>query len=170
MVIRATTTSEADRTLRQVQVTATREVDLTTELQQEGKAADGYRAKTISSVGALGSMSLQDTPFSMSVVPLELMRNIQAQSPDDIYKLNASTRTTTPQITSWSPSVNIRGFDGYNTAEDGLRRPYNHAAVIEDKERVEILNGLSGLLFGAAQPGGMVNFVYKRPTVERLNG
>lgn len=169
VVIRASTTSEADRTLRQVQVTATREVDLTTELQQEGKAADGYRAKTISSVGALGSMSLQDTPFSMSVVPLELMQNIQAQSPDDIYKLNASTRTTTPQITSWSPSVNIRGFDGYNTAEDGLRRPYNHAAVIEDKERVEILNGLSGFLFGAAQPGGMVNFVYKRPTIERLN-
>jgi len=102
-------------------------------------------------------------------VPQELIQNIQAQSPDDVYKLNASTRTTTPQITSWSPSVNIRGFDGYNTAEDGLRRSYNHAAVLEDKERVEILNGLSGFLFGAAQPGGMVNFVYKRPTIERLN-
>lgn len=169
VIVRVAPTNEAGVTLPQVQVTATREADSTTALQQEGKAVDGYRATTISSVGALGSMSLQDTPFSMSVVPLELMQNIQAQSPDDIYKLNASTRTTTPQITSWSPAVNIRGFAGYNTAEDGLRRPYNHAAVIEDKERVEILNGLSGFLFGAAQPGGMVNFVYKRPTIERLN-
>lgn len=169
VIVRVAPTNEAGVTLPQVQVTATREADATAALQQEGKAADGYRATTISSVGALGSMSLQDTPFSMSVVPLELMQNIQAQSPDDIYKLNASTRTTTPQITSWSPAVNIRGFAGYNTAEDGLRRPYNHAAVIEDKERVEILNGLSGFLFGAAQPGGMVNFVYKRPTMERLN-
>jgi iron complex outermembrane receptor protein len=103
------------------------------------------------------------------VVPRELLQNIQAQSPDDIYKLNPSTRTTTPQITSWTPMVSIRGFDGYNIAEDGLRRSYNHAAVVEDKERVEILSGLSGFLFGAAPPGGMINYVYKRPTLERLN-
>lgn len=169
VIIRATPTTSSDTTLPQVVVTAARDADSTTALQQEGTAADGYRAKTISSVGALGRMSLQDTPFSMSVVSRELMQNIQAQSPDDVYKLNPSTRTTTPQITSWSPAVNIRGFDGYNTAEDGLRRAYNHAAVLEDKERVEVLNGLSGFLYGAAQPGGMVNFVYKRPTVERLN-
>jgi iron complex outermembrane recepter protein len=169
MVILAAPAASGLNTLPPVRVRAQFEADASAALQQEGTSADGYKVKTISSVGALGSMSLQDTPFSMSVVPLELMQNIQAQSPDDIYKLNASTRTTTPQITSWSPAVNIRGFDGYNTAEDGLRRPYNHAAVLEDKERVEILNGLSGFLFGAAQPGGMVNFVYKRPTLERLN-
>nr|WP_315428960.1 TonB-dependent receptor [uncultured Albidiferax sp.] len=169
VVIRATPSASGTTTLPAVVVTAKFEADSTATLQQEGAAADGYRVKTISSVGALGSMSLQDTPFSMSVVPRELMQNIQAQSPDDVYKLNPSTRTTVPQVTSWSPAVNIRGFDGYNTAEDGLRRAYNHAAVLEDKERVEILNGLSGFLYGAASPGGMVNYVYKRPTTERLS-
>jgi iron complex outermembrane receptor protein len=169
VVIRVASPAPSTTTLPAVLVTAKFETDSAAALQQEGTAADGYRAKTISSVGALGSMSLQDTPFSMSVVPRELIENIQAQSPDDVYKLNASTRTTTPQITSWSPSVSIRGFDGYNTAEDGLRRAYNHAAVLEDKERVEILNGLSGFLYGAASPGGMINYVYKRPTIERLN-
>lgn len=169
VVIRITSAISDSSTLPAVLVTAALESDSTAALQKEGTAADGYRAKTISSVGALGSMSLQDTPFSISVVPRELIQNIQAQSPDDIYKLNPSTRTTTPQITSWAPAVNIRGFDGYNTAEDGLRRNYNHAAVVEDKERVEILNGLSGFLFGAAPPGGMINSVYKRPTIERLN-
>lgn len=138
-------------------------------LQNEGKTADGYKVETISSVGALGRMKLQDTPFAMSVVPQELIQNIQAQSPDDIYKLNPSTRTTTPQITGFSPNVNIRGFGGYNTAENGMRRAYNHVATMEDKERVEILNGLSGFLYGAASPGGMINFVYKRPTIERLS-
>jgi iron complex outermembrane recepter protein len=138
-------------------------------LQNEGKAVNGYKVDTISSVGALGKMKLQDTPFAISVVPQELIQNIQAQSPDDVYKLNPSTRTTTPQITGFSPNVNIRGFDGYNTAENGMRRPTNHVATMEDKERVEILNGLSGFLYGAASPGGMVNFVYKRPTIERLS-
>ncbi len=169
VVIRTAPTGEAGKTLPQVVVTARRDVDATTALQQDGTAADGYQTKIVSSMGAFGSMNLQDTPFSISVVPRELMQNIQAQSPDDIYKLNASTRTTVPQVTSWSPAVNIRGFDGYNTAEDGLRRSYNHAAVLEDKERVEILNGLSGFFYGAAAPGGMVNSVYKRPTMERLN-
>jgi len=167
-VIRSATATDSGRTLPQVLVTADAEND-SSALQKDGTAADGYRAKTVSSLGPLGSMNLQDTPFSMSVVPRELMQNIQAQSPDDIYKLNPSTRTSTPQITSWSPLVSIRGFEGSNIAEDGLRRVYNHAAVLEDKERVEILNGLSGFLYGAASPGGMINYVYKRPTMERLN-
>ncbi|WP_041361957.1 TonB-dependent receptor [Methylovorus sp. MP688] len=154
-------------TLPEVSVSAANESSAN--VQEEGKAADGYRVKTISSVGALGSMRLQDTPYAMSVIPQELIQNIQAQSPDDVYKLNPSTRTTTPQITGFSPNVNIRGFGGYNTAEDGMRRAYNHAATMEDKERVEVLNGLSGFLYGAASPGGMINFVYKRPTIERLN-
>ena len=138
-------------------------------VQDEGQASDGYRARTASSVGALGSMDLLDTPFSISVVPQALLQNIQAQSPDDVYKLNPATRTATPQASGWSPAITIRGFNSYDTAEDGLRRPYNHAAVIEDKERVEVLNGLSGFLYGAAAPGGMVNYVTKRPTAERLN-
>jgi iron complex outermembrane receptor protein len=138
-------------------------------LQHEGRAETGYRADTVSSVGALGARAIIDTPFSIALVPNELMQNIQAQSPDDIYKINPYTRTITPQSTGWSPVVSIRGFQSSDTAEDGLRRPYNHAAVIEDKERIEILGGLSGFLYGAAAPGGMINYVYKRPTVERLN-
>lgn len=137
--------------------------------QTEGKASAGYRSKTLTSLGQLGSASLQETPFSVSVVPQELIQNIQAQSADDIYKISPSTRTITAQNTGWSPAVSIRGFTSYDTAEDGLRRPYNHAAVVEDKERVEILNGLSGFLYGAAAPGGMVNYVYKRPTAQRYS-
>lgn len=135
----------------------------------DGTTGDGYRASTISSVGALGAMDVRDVPFSVSIVPQELIRNIQAQSPDDIYRLVPSTRTAVPQATGWSPLVSIRGFQTYDTAEDGLRRPYNHAAVIEDKERIEVLNGLSGFLYGAAAPAGMINYVYKRPTLERFN-
>jgi len=151
--------------LPSVKVTA----DAERNLQFEGTAADGYRVKTVSSVGGLGSMNLQDTPFSISVIPKELIENVQASSPDDIYRINPSTRTSTPQSTGWSPMVSIRGFQTYDIAEDGLRRPYNHAAILEDKERIEVLSGLSGFLYGAAPPAGMINYVSKRPTQERLN-
>lgn len=169
VVVRAAPTSETGSTLPQVVVTATRESDATTGLQQDGTAADGYRAKTVSSVGALGSMSLQDTPFSMSVIPRELIENIHAQSPDDVYKINPSTLSHVPQATGFAPMVRIRGFNTYDRAEDGLRRAYGFATSMEDKERIEVLNGASGFLFGAASPGGMVNYVNKRPTRDRLN-
>ncbi len=162
--------AEAERLLPEVRVTGKAEEveDLSSALQADGRAVDGYRARIASSVGALGTMSLLDTPFSLSVVPRELIENVQAQSPDDIYKVNPSTRMLTSQGTGWTPVMAIRGFQTSDTAEDGLRRPYNHAAVVEDKERVEVLNGLSGFLYGASAPAGMINYVYKRPTQERL--
>ncbi|SSW63408.1 Ferrichrome receptor FcuA [Achromobacter veterisilvae] len=138
-------------------------------LQQEGLASDGYRVSTISSTGALGRMELRNAPYSFSVVPRELLQNVQAQSPDDVYKINPSTMTQTPQLSGWAPMVKIRGFNSYDRAEEGLRRSFGFAASLEDKERVEVLSGLSGFLYGAASPGGMVNYVHKRPTPERLN-
>lgn len=138
-------------------------------LQAEGTATDGYRVQTLSNVGPLGAMDIKDAPYSISVTPRELIQNIQAQSPDDIFKINPLTRTMTPQITGWAPMVSIRGFQTYDRAEDGFRRAYNLAAVVEDKERVEVLSGLSGFLYGASAPGGMINYVYKRPTLERFN-
>jgi len=138
-------------------------------LQSEGKAADGYKVKSVSAIGALGRRALVDTPFSVSVVPQELIQNTMAMSPDDVFKINPFTRSIAPQGAGWTPVVMIRGFTTSERAEDGLRRTVNFAQVLEDKERIEILNGLSGFMYGAASPAGMVNYVYKRPTVERLN-
>jgi len=138
-------------------------------LQSEGKAADGYKVKSVSAIGALGRRTLLDTPFSVSVVPQELIQNTMALTPDDVFKLNPFTRSIAPQGAGWTPVATIRGFTTSERAEDGLRRATNFAQVLEDKERVEILNGLSGFMYGSASPAGMINYVYKRPTVERLN-
>lgn len=137
--------------------------------QQEGKASDGYRTSTVTSVGGLGGLDVMDAPYSITTISQELMQNVQAQSPDDVYKISPTALTQVPQGAGWAPMVKIRGFSSYDRAEDGLRRAYGFATSIEDKERVEILSGLSGFLFGAASPGGMVNYVTKRPTMERLN-
>lgn len=138
-------------------------------IQQDGLAKDGYRADIISSLGPLGQTPIRDTPFSVSVIPRELIENVQAQSPDDVFRISPTTRIQTPQVSGWAPMVNMRGFTTYDTAEDGLRRSYSHASNLEDKERIEVLTGLSGFLYGAAAPAGMINYVYKRPTIDRLN-
>ena len=35
---------------------------------------------------------------------------------------------------------------------------------LEDKERVEVWNGLTSFMYGPGDVGGLINYVYKRPT------
>ena len=39
---------------------------------------------------------------------------------------------------------------------------------LDNKERIEVLKGISGMQAGTSSPGGLVNFVVKRPTDEPL--
>ncbi|WP_434457699.1 TonB-dependent receptor [Stutzerimonas urumqiensis] len=140
----------------------------------EASEATGYRAESIRNVGALGGMSLQDAPYSVSVISADLMENIQATSLDDIFKLNPTTQFTSPTSAGYASAVSMRGFSGagnLSLASDGLRfsTGYDRGNYIEEMERLEILTGLSGFLYGPASPGGLVNYVLKRPTYERYN-
>ncbi len=145
-----------------------------TEALADGGEESGYRASAVRNVGALGGMALQDAPYSVTVISSELMDNIQATSSDDIFKLSPTTQFTSPTSAGYASAVAIRGFSGVGNlsiANDGLRfsNGYDGGNFIEEMERLEILSGLSGFLYGPASPGGLVNYVLKRPTAERYN-
>ena len=137
----------------------------------DGSESDGYRSENLSSVGALGAMKLQDTPYSMSVTSQALLKNIQATSLDDVFKHNPFTQVYSPTGAGYASAVNIRGFSGpgsLNIANDGLRFTTGADAgnFLEETEQLEIITGLSGFLYGPASPGGLANYVLKRPTYE----
>ncbi len=148
------------------------DVTVTSQVVNEGSVASGYRSDTAQNVGALGGMRLQDAPYSVSVVSKELLQNIQATSSDDVFKLSPATQFTSPVSAGYASAVSMRGFSGsgnLSIANDGLRfsNSYDGGNFIEEMERLEILTGLSGFLYGPASPGGLVNYVLKRPTYER---
>lgn len=148
--------------------------DISGKAQADGGEAVGYRNENARNVGALGSMRLQDTPFSMSVVSRELLQNTQTTSTDDVFKRNPFTQLYSPKSAGYASAVAIRGFSGsgnLSIANDGLRYStgYDSGNFIEEMEQIEILTGLSGFLYGPASPGGLVNYVLKRPTYERYN-
>jgi iron complex outermembrane recepter protein len=61
----------------------------------------------------------------------------------------------------------MRGFSVGSMALDGLSfRDYN--VDLDDIDHVEFLTGLSGYLYGFEDPGGMVNYVLKKPTATPL--
>lgn len=135
----------------------------------EGRAVEGYRPSAARQVGPLGERQLKDTPYAISVVPRELIDNLQATRPDDVFRLNPVTQLNSPQ-TRFFTGVTMRGFSVGSTKRiDGLPSGTTYVNTdLEDKESIEVLTGLSGFLYGAGNVGGTLNYVMKRPTAERL--
>ncbi len=136
----------------------------------DGSAEQGYRSETVSAVGPWQGRKLQDTPYSITVISEELIENLQAMSPDQIYRVAPTVQLTRPQSAGDQAYVNMRGFEVRRTYRDGAPiGVFNHGVATEDVEHVEIFTGLSGFLYGPGNVGGMINNVSKGPTAERMN-
>ncbi|XHR31230.1 MAG: TonB-dependent receptor [Chthoniobacteraceae bacterium] len=148
----------------------TTEVVVTGSVPQDGSAAAGYRVAT-ASAGPLGNVNLQDAPLSIHVVSADLIKNLQASSASDALRYEPTVTAILGSDRS-SDYFLIRGFvsspfNGEGNAIDGMRT-YSLLTPVEDKERIEVLDGVSSFLYGISAPGGMINYVTKRPTDQPL--
>nr|WP_323119480.1 TonB-dependent receptor [Burkholderia alba] len=118
--------------------------------------------------GALGSRSQLDTPFSTTVVTTEELEERQAYKLGDVFAGDASVSDNSGAYGAWASYLSVRGMqldwqngfkiDGLPFVAYGITMPY------EQLERVELLKGLGGFMYGFAAPGGVVNYVTKKPT------
>lgn len=110
---------------------------------------------------------IHETPQSISVVTRERMEAQGAQSVNEALRY-------TPGVSSYGANNRsdwytvIRGFSP-TTYLDGLQLPntINLASWMVDPymlERVEVLRGPAGVLYGQGDPGGVINQVSKRPS------
>ncbi|MEV9498626.1 TonB-dependent siderophore receptor [Aliarcobacter butzleri] len=142
------------------------------ESYKNGSSENGYLSEDITGVGLWGKRSLQDTPYSMSVIPQELIENVQAKDMNQIFKMNPTTQETGQMLTGLGDAqwVTIRGFEINNPIINGI--PYStkwaSTPMMQDIERVEIINGATGFLYGGGRVGGAVNYITKKPTTEDL--
>nr|WP_275944909.1 TonB-dependent siderophore receptor [Bradyrhizobium sp. dw_411] len=133
---------------------------------REGSEAQGYKPSTISNFGPFGRVPILDTPYSVNVISADMLENIQALSPEDAFRISPVTQVQTPYTKTLDTFVNLRGFTVTSQAIDGLRTGTfgSQSIPVEDKERIEIITGLTGFLYGGTDVGGVVNYVYKTPT------
>lgn len=133
---------------------------------------DGYVAKQ-SATGSKTATPLNEIPQAVSVVGREEL--------DDrgvVNKVDEALRYTSGVVSApygTDPDTDwfyIRGFDATQTGVflDGLNLfAYGFGGFQIDPfmlERVEVLKGPASVLYGGANPGGIVNMVRKRPTDE----
>lgn len=137
---------------------------------REGSAANGYRVKS-NSIGGITEQSLLDTPFTVKVLPSELLVNQNMDTIGDLFRVDASVTSSASSAGLYSaPMIRGLSLDNFsNYRVNGMMLINLQATGLENKERVEILKGLSALQAGFASPGGVINYVTKRPTLEPLS-
>jgi len=119
-----------------------------------------YRTEDVQ-VGPLADRALVDTPYSVDVVPVNLSVNQQLKSVREVFRY-------LPSVQGENIRPQTRGLQAgvvQNTHIDGLNIAATTDYPIEQFDRVEVLNGLAGALFGPANPAGTFNYVLKRPTL-----
>jgi iron complex outermembrane receptor protein len=134
---------------------------------KDGSAEAGYRVEKTKNMGPLNGKAIIDTPYSMSVLPSSLLENIVAGNVDQIYRISPTIQVKNSLAYGDSGQLVMRGFASKRGLTDGMST-YSKAISTEDIGQVEILTGTSGFMYGAGNVGGRVNYVYKRPTQERL--
>jgi iron complex outermembrane receptor protein len=115
-------------------------------------------------VGGLGQ-TLAKTPQSVSVLGADLLAATATGSLSQVIKLDASLADSY-NTTGYVEGLSVRGFlldQGNNFLRNGLPVSNFAPLALENKERIEVLKGVSGLQSGVSAPGGLVNLVTKAP-------
>lgn len=118
------------------------------------------------SVGGFGEASLFDTPASIIAMGRTQMQDLSIRSTTEAMRFDASVADAYNAV-GYAEQFSIRGFaldNNYSYRKDGFAIPGDTQIPLENKERIEVLKGLAGLTAGIATPGGIVNYVTKRPT------
>ncbi len=122
------------------------------ENSKSGSSENGYVVKELKQVGPWGEKSLQDTPYSMTVMPQELIENSISGDMDQVYKMNPIIQNSAPTSVYGTPYAAFRGFHSQVGIMDGLRLSSTSTGIaMEELERVEIINGLTGFMYGVLE-------------------
>lgn len=110
------------------------------------------------------------TPASVSVVTEKEIKERAATSVEQVVQYTAGVVSDFYGSDDRYDYFDIRGFTPY-TYRDGLAIGRTFAGIREEPyafERIEVLKGAGSAGFGAAEPGGSVNYVTKLPKTERF--
>lgn len=124
-----------------------------------GRAQRLYRVEE-TSIGKMPA-NILDIPQAVQVINDEMINDLGARNVIDLYRNISGVSYFT------YGGVTFRGFRQEQNYYDGMRGdPFIGFAVPQlfNIERVEVLKGPAGMLYGPAAPGGTINYVTKGPT------
>jgi iron complex outermembrane receptor protein len=142
---------------------------------------DSYQLDDLTVTATKRKSRLMETPVAVTAISKEMMDREGVRNILDIGSLVPSTQI------GFSPSdsgvqVTVRGITSNNFTElgdptvgihvDGIYspRPQGGLALLHDVERIEVLRGPQGTLFGRNSTAGAINIITARPDFDRFTG
>ncbi|HCN45619.1 MAG TPA: TonB-dependent siderophore receptor [Pseudomonas sp.] len=161
---RTETTTSAPATLE----LGTTEI-LNTQLGSTTEGSESYTTGAMSTATKL-PMTMRETPQATTVITrqrmddqhLASMTDVLNQTPGIVMSQDGGERYN---IYSRGSAINTYQIDGVTTTQENQTR--NMPSTLLDMaiyDRVEIVQGATGLMTGAGDPSGVVNLIRKRPT------
>lgn len=144
-------------------------VDASAEAETATTPVIGYRAKNAATATKTDT-PLSETPQAVTVITRDQILDQGATNLQDALGYAAGVRSDAYGLDARTDSFRVRGAypDVYL---DGLRQAYGYYTSTTRTEpymleRLEVLRGPSGMLFGSGTAAGIVNMVSKRPLLE----
>lgn len=120
--------------------------------------------------GALGTRSILDTPLSVTTVTREDIADRGVTALGDVFARDASVVSQGSSNSIYSSNLSVRGIplDATNGYKINGLPIYNFGVELPVAffDRIDLLKGSSGFMYGFAAPGGIVNYVTAAPTAE----
>src|SRR5437763_13585900 len=129
-------------------------------------AARGYRTDAIGALGSSGDVALLNAPYTVSVLPGELIENAQVKNFKEASKFLPLVHFQEMQGSEiLRPETRgMQGSNMQNARMDGMGIVVTGANSMEMLQQIEVLSGVGAAMYGPANPSGMFNFVPKRQT------
>lgn len=152
-----------------------------TDIDARSHAQDAWgpaysRVATHSASATKTDTPLLETPQSISVITREELVGRQHDSLADVLNYTPGVVAQPNGYSRVADDYRLRGFDiGPRTGgvlRDGMKMQSTQFEGGQEPyglERVEVLKGASSVLYGQLAPGGLVNTVSKRPTLDPLH-
>ena len=118
---------------------------------------------------SFGAGDWQSTPASMNVLDRSLLDSRQVRTLSELAANDASLGDSYAPV-GYYQNIAIRGFaldPGTGYRFNGMAITGEQRLALENIQAVEILKGESGLAAGVMAPGGIINYVGKRPAEVR---
>lgn len=118
-------------------------------------------------ITGFGDIPLERSPLQARVLGEAALKS-GSGSLRELVRADASTGDAYNSEGYWD-QFTVRGYvldNRYNFRRDGLPINAETSMPLDNKSRVELLKGISGMQAGTSAPGGLVNLVVKRPAGE----
>lgn len=109
----------------------------------------------------------KNLPLSITTIPQRVIEDQQAIRLPDVYRNSPNVQQ--PPTKSNTQAIHIpfiRGFQSNGIYRNGFFFANNVNLNLANIQRVEVVKGPQSVLFGLMEPGGVVNYVTKKPTRE----